>query len=102
MDSHPGRPVFESGSDPKQLTSDFDQSHLEHEPHSVGRDAIVLPSRTDAIQQAQKIAREAPEMRQELIAQLQHALHLGTLTLDSHLIAEKLLGIQIDDVRSAA
>jgi anti-sigma28 factor (negative regulator of flagellin synthesis) len=55
-----------------------------------------------SIEQAQKIAREAPEMRKELVVRIQHALELGTLTLDSRLVAEKLLGIEIDDVCYAA
>jgi flagellar biosynthesis anti-sigma factor FlgM len=102
MDLYPNRSVSNNGRNHKQSTSDSDQSHRKQKPHMAGKEAIVLPSRATAIEQAQKIVREAPEMRKELIVQIKCALELGTLTLDSRLVAEKLLGIEIDDVCYAA
>lgn len=102
MDLYQDRSVSNSGCHHKPSMSDSDQSHREQKLHTAGKEAIVLPSRAAAIEQAQKIAREAPEMRKELIVQIKHALELGTLTLDSRLVAEKLLGIEIDDVCYAA
>ncbi len=65
-------------------------------------DAIMLPSRKAAIRRARDIVQETPEMRQERIDRLSQALQVGELTLDSHLLADKLIGTQLNDLQSAA
>jgi anti-sigma28 factor (negative regulator of flagellin synthesis) len=76
-------------------------SHLDSET-PVGQETITLPSRAAATLQAQKVVQETPELRHELVIRLQNALQVGTLVLDSHLLAEKLIGLQISDLRPAA
>jgi flagellar biosynthesis anti-sigma factor FlgM len=102
MDLYANRSISDSGHHHKNSASDSDPSPRKQKLQSTSKDAIVLPSRAAAIQQAQKVVREAPEMRKELIVQMKQALELGTLTLDSRLVAEKLLGIEIDGVCYAA
>jgi anti-sigma28 factor (negative regulator of flagellin synthesis) len=72
------------------------------EAPATGQETITLPSKASAIQQAHKAVRETPELRYELVTRLQTALQVGTVVLDSHLLAEKLIGIQFSDVRPAA
>ena len=67
-----------------------------------GQETIALPSKASAIQQAHEIVRDTPELRHELVNRLQSALQVGTLMLDSHLLAEKLIGVQFSDLRPAA
>jgi hypothetical protein len=63
MDLYPDRSVSESGRTYKPSMSDANQSHRGQKPRKAGKGAIVLPSRAVAMQQAQRIVREAPEMR---------------------------------------
>ena len=100
MDLHANTSFSDHGCEKK--SSHSDQSHHRQNSHTTGKDTIVLPSRAAAMQQAQKIAQEAPETRKELVDQIKQGLELGTLTLDSHLVAEKLIGIVIADVSYAA
>ena len=76
--------------------------HLDAENPAKSQETIALPSKASAIQQAQEVVRETPELRHELVTRLQKALQVGALVLDSHLLAEKLIGIQFSDVRPAA
>lgn len=76
--------------------------HLDSETAAAGQETIALPSRASAILQAQEVMRETPELRHELVIRLQKALQVGTLVLDSHLLAEKLIGLQFSDLRPAA
>lgn len=76
--------------------------HLDSETLATGQETIALPSRASAILQAQEVMRETPELRHELVTRLQKALQIGTLVLDSHLLAEKLIGLQFNDLRPAA
>jgi anti-sigma28 factor (negative regulator of flagellin synthesis) len=69
---------------------------------AAGQETLALPSRASAIQQAQEAVRETPELRHELVTRLQNSLQAGTLVLDSHLLAEKLIGLQFSDLRPAA
>ncbi|ETX02697.1 MAG: hypothetical protein ETSY1_02635 [Candidatus Entotheonella factor] len=65
-------------------------------------DAIMLPSRKAAIRRARDVVQRTPEMRQERIEQLSQALKIGELILDSQLLADKLIGTQLNDLQSAA
>ncbi|MDH3603336.1 MAG: flagellar biosynthesis anti-sigma factor FlgM [Candidatus Tectomicrobia bacterium] len=76
--------------------------HLDSVIPATGQETIALPSKASAIQQAREVVGETPELRYELVIRLQNALQVGTLMLDSHLLAEKLIGIQFSDVRPAA
>jgi hypothetical protein len=76
--------------------------YLDSETPAAGQETITLPSRASAVLQAQEVMRETPELRHELVTQLQKALQVGTLVLDSHLLAEKLIGLQFSDLRPAA
>lgn len=76
--------------------------HLDSETSTAGQETIALPSRASTILQAQEVVRETPELRHELVTRLQKALQIGTLVLDSHLLAEKLIGLQFRDLRPAA
>lgn len=76
--------------------------HLDSETAAAGQETIALPSRASAVLQAQEVMRETPELRHELVIRLQNALQVGTLVLDSHLLAEKLIGLQFSDLRPAA
>jgi anti-sigma28 factor (negative regulator of flagellin synthesis) len=76
--------------------------HLDSETAAAGQETIALPSRASAVLRAQEVMRETPELRHELVIRLQNALQVGTLVLDSHLLAEKLIGLQFSDLRPAA
>ncbi|WP_089721319.1 flagellar biosynthesis anti-sigma factor FlgM [Candidatus Entotheonella palauensis] len=62
----------------------------------------MLPSRKAAIRRARDVVQRTPEMRQERIEQLSQALKIGELILDSQLLADKLIGTQLNDLQSAA
>ncbi len=72
------------------------------EPSGTTSDAIMLPSRKAAMRRARDVVQKTPEMRQERIDQLSQALKIGELILDSEVLAEKLIGTQLNDVQSAA
>jgi len=76
--------------------------HLDSATPAAGQETIALPSRASATLQAQEVMRETPELRHELVIRLQKAFQVGTLMLDSHLLAEKLIGLQLSDLRPAA
>lgn len=85
-----------------------DQEQIIHTPRpdegSVGgtKEAIVLPSRMSAIERAHQVIRDTPDMRHELVAQVSESLNLDALMLDSQALAEKLIGVQLPDLRPAA
>ena len=97
-----------SHQDPHRIDGTAPQEHgldplnLGSETPATGKETIALPSRASAIQQAHEVVRDAPELRHELVVRLQNALQVDALVLDSHLLAEKLIGIQLSDLRSAA
>ncbi len=72
------------------------------EPSGTTLDAIMLPSRKAAIRRARDVVQKTPEMRQERIEQLSQALKIGELILDSEILADKLIGTQLNDLQSAA
>ncbi len=93
--SRPGQTVREDiKTKPSQATA--------AEPSGTTADAIMLPSRKAAMRRARDVAQEAPEMRQELVDRLSQALQVGELILDSHILADKLIGTQLNDLQSAA
>lgn len=65
-------------------------------------DTIMLPSRRAAIRRARDVVQKTPEMRQERIEALSQALKIGELILDSEILADKLIGTQLNDLQSAA
>ena len=69
---------------------------------TAGKEAIILPSRELVIQRMNEVIQETPELRRELVAQLRQALAVGSLVLDSQTLADKLIGLQLNDMRSAA
>ncbi len=82
-----------------------DQERIYEDPQgvrAVGKETIAFPSRAAATQQAREVIHEAPEIRKELVARLRDAFHVGTLMLDRHVLPEKLIGMQLNDLRSAA
>jgi anti-sigma28 factor (negative regulator of flagellin synthesis) len=76
--------------------------HLDSATPAASQETIALPSRASAVLQAQEVVQETPELRHELVTRLQKALQVGILVLDSHLLAEKLIGLQFDNLRPAA
>ncbi len=72
------------------------------EPAGTTADAIMLPSRKAAMRRARDVVQEAPETRQELVNRLSQALKVGELILDSQILADKLVGTQLNDLQSAA
>ena len=68
----------------------------------VGKEAIVLPSRASAIKRAHEVVRDTPELRHELVTQLHQSLHVDNLMMDSQALADKLIGVQLRELRSAA
>ena len=66
------------------------------------QDAIVFPSRASAMQRAHEIVKQTPDTRADLVEQLRHDLKQGALMSDSGILADKLIGIQLYDLRSAA
>ena len=71
-------------------------------PSGTTADAIMLPSRKAAMRRARDVVQRTSEMRQERIEHLSQALQTGTLVLDSQLLADKLIGTQLNDLQSAA
>lgn len=65
-------------------------------------DAIMLPSRKAAIRRAQEVVQRTSEMRPERVDRLSQALKIGALILDSQILADRLIGIQLHDLQSAA
>ena len=72
------------------------------EPSGATTDAIMLPSRKAAIRRAREVVQKASVMRQGRIDELSQALKIGELILDSQLLADKLIGTQLNDLQSAA
>lgn len=93
--SRPGQMVRDdSNVKPSQATAT--------EPSGTTADAIMLPSRNAAIRRALEVVQKAPEMREERIEQLSQALQREELILDSHILADRLIGTQLNDLQSAA
>ena len=80
----------------------IDPSNATSESRSGSPEAIVFPSRASAMQRAHEIVRQAPDTRADLVEQLRHDLKQGALMADSDILADKLIGIQLYDLRSAA
>ena len=56
-----------------------------------GRDSVEVSSRAADIQTAMNALRAAPEVRDERVVELSRQLEQGTLSLDGHSLAAKLL-----------
>lgn len=91
---------------PQRLPQDHEQASHAPRPDAgataAAKEALVLPSRASAIEQAHRVIRDTPELRHELVVQLHQSLHVDNLMLDSQALAEKLIGVQLHDLRSAA
>lgn len=56
-----------------------------------GHDSLEVSSRAADIRTAMEALRSAPEVREERVAELSRQLEQGSLSLDPHALAEKLL-----------
>lgn len=56
-----------------------------------GADRVELSTEARAIQKAQEVAQNAPEIRQDRVEAARRALENGTLPLDGATLADKLL-----------
>jgi flagellar biosynthesis anti-sigma factor FlgM len=58
-------------------------------------DAVALSARLQDVQRAQQIVQESPEVRADLVFNARQALAAGELTLESDVLAEKLISEQL-------
>lgn len=100
--------LYRNQNRPEQTARDDNNNNMKSsqttiaEPSSTTAKAMMLPSRKAAIRRARDVVQRAPEMRQKRIDQLSQALHIGALILNSHILADKLIGTQFNDLPSAA
>jgi flagellar biosynthesis anti-sigma factor FlgM len=58
-------------------------------------DAVELSARLLDVQRTQQIVQESPEVREDLVSNARQALAAGELTLESDVLAEKLISEQL-------
>jgi flagellar biosynthesis anti-sigma factor FlgM len=58
-------------------------------------DAVALSARLQDVQRAQQAVQESPEIRADLVHNARQALATGELTLESGVLAEKLISEQL-------
>jgi flagellar biosynthesis anti-sigma factor FlgM len=71
------------------------QAHTPTGTRLQATDAVELSARLQDVQRAQQIVQESPEVRADLVFNARQALAAGELTLESDVLAEKLISEQL-------